>query len=93
MSDTYTQRRERRRWRCRSCDGISRDIDLLTAPNPSCDTVEINGCPHCKDCGDIFVLLCDESGCLRDANHGWPTGDDADAWNGYRNTCYGHSKA
>lgn len=82
--------RENRRWRCKSCNAVTLEPALLTAPSPFCDTYELTGCPNCKDCGDCFTLLCDEPGCEQEASGGWPTGNDADAWGGYRQTCYRH---
>lgn len=82
--------RENRRWRCRECGAVTLEPDLLTAPSPFCDTVELTGCPKCKQCDEGFDPLCDEDGCSAVAGCGWPTGDDADAWGGYRNTCHRH---
>ena len=82
--------RDNRRWRCKSCNAVTLEPALLTAPSPFCDTYELTGCPNCKDCGDCFTLLCDEPNCQREASCGWPTLDGADAWGGYRQTCYEH---
>lgn len=79
-----------RRWKCKLCSGVTLEPDLLTAPSPFCDTYQLTGCPGCKQCDEGFELLCDEPGCNRDASCGWPTGNEADAWGGYRQTCYKH---
>lgn len=80
-----------RRWRCMSCNYVSTDADLLRAPSPFDPEAELTGCPNCRDCGE-FRLLCDEPGCGREASSGWPTGDDSDAWGGYRQTCFDHNE-
>ena len=82
--------RDMQRWRCKFCDAVTLEKDLLTAPSPFCDTYELKGCPRCKDCQEGFVAVCDEPGCIREATSGWPTGDDSDAWGGYRRTCQTH---
>ena len=79
-----------RRWKCRSCGEVSREAELLTAPSPFDETDTLTGCPLCKGCSDGFDLLCDEDGCIQEAHCGWPTGDKADRWGGYRNTCGQH---
>ena len=80
-----------RGWLCMSCSYVSTDADLLRAPSPFDPSAELTGCPNCRDCGE-FRLLCDEPGCGREASGGWPTGDDSDAWGGYRQTCAEHYK-
>lgn len=82
--------REDRRWRCKSCHAVTLEPALLTAPSPFCDTYELTGCPECKDCSEGFTLLCDEPQCIAEATGGFPTGNDADAWGGYRQTCWRH---
>lgn len=82
--------REDRRWRCKNCGTVNLETALLTAPSPFCDTFDLTGCPGCKDCQEGFVLLCDEPLCNQEASGGWPTGNKADAWGGYRQTCYKH---
>lgn len=82
--------REDRRWKCKNCGVVTVEPALLTAPSPFCDTFELTGCPECKDCQEGFGLLCDEPQCNQEASGGWPTGNDADAWGGYRQTCYAH---
>lgn len=82
--------REDRRWKCNLCSSVTLEPALLTAPSPFGDTFELTGCPGCKQCDEGFSLLCDEPECKRDATGGWPTGNDADAWGGYRQTCFEH---
>ena len=82
--------RDTQRWRCRECRAISLSDELLTAPNPFCDTDEIKGCPACKGCTEGFSPVCDEPGCEAEAGCGWPTLDNVDAWGGYRSTCGKH---
>lgn len=84
--------REDRRWKCKNCGVVTLEPALLTAPSPFCDTFELTGCPGCKDCSEGFGLLCDEPGCNQEAGAGWPTGNDDDAWGGYRQTCYRHTR-
>ena len=84
--------RENRLWRCRACRDVTLEPALLTAPSPFCDTYELTACPECKCCDEGFAPICDEPGCNAESGCGWPTGNEADAWGGYRNTCYKHSK-
>lgn len=86
-------RKVMRRWKCRSCGDVSRETELLLAPSPFDDTDTLTGCPSCKGCSDGFDLLCDEDGCMQEAHLGWPTGDKADKFGGYRNTCGKHREA
>jgi hypothetical protein len=80
------------RWRCDYCGAVTLQPALLNAPSPFNADDILAACPNCKQCDVGFTLLCDEPGCNRDGGGcGWPTGDDADAWGGYRNTCYQHS--
>ena len=74
-----------KRLRCRECDRIFSESEILVAVNPfDCDQA-INGCPMCKSV-DCFELICDEPNCTRTAGCGFPTD------NGYRHTCYEHSE-
>lgn len=79
-----------RRWRCNLCRTVSPEGELLTAPSPFADTYELTACPKCKQCDEGFDQLCDEPGCTRGVNCGWPTGNKDDAWGGYRQTCSDH---
>lgn len=88
-----TRKTEDHRWRCRDCNAVSGHAGLLRAPSPFDPGQNITGCPSCKQCGSGFDELCDEPGCGYIAQNGWPTGDDSDAFGGYRRTCYQHSEA
>lgn len=79
-----------RRWRCKTCGETTLAPELLEAPSPFRPYDTLTGCPACRCC-EGFDLLCDEPECGREASCGWPTGNDADAWGGYRQTCYEHS--
>lgn len=84
---------EKRRWRCMACGTKTPEPNLLTAPSPFDADNTLTGCPECRQCDEGFELLCDEPGCDSRANCGWPTGNDGDAWGGYRNTCGKHMTA
>lgn len=73
-----------KRVRCHSCQGIIREVTLLTAPHPFCDGDVIMGCPQCKQC-DGFLPLCDVETCEEASTCGWPSEQ------GYRFTCFEHS--
>lgn len=77
-------------WKCGSCDKLVLDFALLRAPSPFDSDDILTGCPYCKQTSNSFDLMCDEPGCANTAHCGWPTGDDSDAWGGYRNTCFAH---
>lgn len=73
--------------KCRECDSPFPRLEVLTAPHPfdTSDGSKIEGCPYCKSAGDgLFILVCDEPDCQKEASAGTPTKD------GYRNTCYLH---
>lgn len=70
------------RWRCRECNYVCHEIDMLRAPNPFDATDTITGCPTCKTV-DSWIEVCDE--CDHEATCGTPTADG-----GYRRTCYDH---
>ena len=78
-----------RRWRCKSCAAVSFAHDLMTAKSPF-EGFALTACPECKCCDVGLALMCDETDCTQEASSGWPTGDSADAWGGYRQTCYQH---
>lgn len=73
------------RWRCKSCDAMLAQSELLQAPSPFDQQETLVACPKCRQCSDGFMNICDEPGCNREANCGWPTKDG-----GYRRTCYKH---
>ena len=77
---------DQRKWKCENCDEISLEKDLLEAVNPFDADQTINGCPTCKGVFG-FTEICDEPGCVRDANCGFPTPE------GYRRTCGDHMRA
>ena len=82
----------KQRWRCSNCDRIAANHQWLKAPHPFLPGHKTEGCPQCRTViGDIATLLCDEPGCTRDGDSGWPTGDLGDEWGGYRQTCGVHS--
>lgn len=84
---------EARRWRCNNCGAITANAGLLTAPSPFDPSDILTACPRCLCCDEGFALLCDEPWCNREARCGWPTGNDADAFGGYRQTCHNHFAA
>lgn len=71
------------RYRCTSCQAISTEKEVLSAINPFDSTDYVTGCPKCMSV-DNFENVCDEPGCDRTGNCGWPS--DA----GYRRTCGEH---
>lgn len=81
-----------RRWRCRNCEHVSAESELLTAASPFDPAQRLMACPLCKCCDEGFEMLCDEPGCQSEVSSGRPTGNASDAWGGYRNTCSKHSK-
>lgn len=83
---------QNRQWRCRTCDRISLEPALLTAPSPFDPDDILTGCPLCKGCDEGFAEICDEPGCTNEAGCGFPTGNGGDQWGGYRRTCSQHSK-
>lgn len=83
---------EHKRWRCNTCNRVSLETELLTAPSPFDPEDTLTGCPLCKGCDEGFEELCDEPNCMQQATGGWPTNDDSDQWGGYRRTCFKHSK-
>jgi len=83
---------EKNRFRCKACDEVTPYSALLKAPSPFDASDTLTACPVCKQCDVVFELLCDEDGCNDDATCGWHTGDNADQWGGYRNTCGRHWK-
>ena len=80
------------RWQCRNCKAVMLQSSLLKAESPFSRSDILIACPACKCCDQGFWLLCDEPGCSREVTGGWPTGNDADEWGGYRQTCDAHSK-
>jgi hypothetical protein len=82
-----------RRWRCENCNRISAEGSWLRAPHPFTGVTDIFGCPVCRTAfADTTTMICDEPGCERDGDSGWPTGDTSDQWGGYRVTCGLHSQ-
>lgn len=74
------------RWQCQSCDWTGDDAELLRAPNPFNPADTICGCPKCR-AADDFVNTCDEPGCDKEAQCGFPSPQ------GYRRTCSRHAYA
>ena len=81
------------RWKCKTCNAVTLESEMLFAESPFLSGDMLIACPACKHCEDGFWLLCDEPGCIREVTGGGPTGNKADEWGGYRQTCYVHSKA
>lgn len=79
-------RNQNSRWRCMSCEGISTESDILTAPNPFDDEFTIWGCPKCHNVIG-FELVCDEPGCNEKVTRGFPV---EEGFGGYRQTCHDH---
>lgn len=80
------------RWRCRTCEIIFAENDLLKAPNPF-DTEEIiNGCPRCKSVSKLDAI-CDEPDCEELNEYTCYTTNPSDEWSEYRNYCYEHIKS
>lgn len=73
-----------RRFLCDECWSAFREEELLKSPNPFDPSTEVTGCPNCFAV-DSMRLICDEPGCMNEADIGTPTPD------GYRNTCYKHA--
>jgi len=82
--------RDKSRWRCGNCCAVNFEPDMLTAPSPFDPTETLTACPSCKQCDEGFEKLCDEPGCNEVVGGGYPTGDNADEWGGYRHTCGKH---
>ena len=78
-----------KRWRCRACDTITLEPDLLRGPNPFDSEDILCGCPVCHEVNE-FDEICDEPNCESIASCGFPT-QEGDQWDGYRGTCYEHS--
>lgn len=57
------------KWKCTACGWSG--TELLSAPHPFLSEVTIDGCPGCREIGEI-VRLCDEPGCLRPSSGGYP---------------------
>lgn len=72
-----------KKWRCKYCDQVTVDGELLSAANPFDPSDRIAGCPNCKGV-DQFAELCDEPSCTESAGCGFPTQA------GYRHTCHNH---
>lgn len=73
-------------WRCNECDHRMDDGAVLkiTVPHPKGGApVPVGQCPECGAV-DQFTNVCDEPGCRKDADCGWP--DDK----AYRRTCGDH---
>jgi hypothetical protein len=71
-------------WRCGTCDWRGVESEIMRAENPFGGD-ELQGCPNCGEVNG-FVNVCDEPGCTKDAECGWPS--EA----GYRRTCGDHWK-
>lgn len=71
------------KWYCANCDW--RGEKYLIAENPFDPSENITGCPKCKEANSLEAA-CDEPECKQPATCGFPTD------NGYRRTCFKHSK-
>ena len=69
--------------KCRECDWIGTDTDVLRGANPFNDSESVYGCPNCLSV-DSMQPVCDHQDCWKLATCGTPTKD------GYRSTCGEH---
>lgn len=82
---------ENNRWRCKSCDAVTLEPDLLTAPSPFDPTETLYGCPQCKQCGPGYDQLCDEIGCGDLVCAGVQIVNASGGRDGYRLVCGKHA--
>ena len=73
-----------KKFRCKDCDHVCTDAEILTAPNPFYPDERVCGCPKCLAVNQL-VGACDEPGCDAFSSCGGPTPD------GYRLTCGKHA--
>ena len=71
--------------KCKECHWLGTWGQVLKAPNPFDVTMNIRGCPSCKEVEIIFDV-CDEPGCEDFATCGFPVKDERE----YRRTCGAH---
>lgn len=85
-----TRKTDQEKWQCDNCEEIFLQSAFLKAASPFDSEALLHGCPVCKNCTDGFTQLCDEPSCKEATSCGFPTGDDNDAFGGYRRTCGKH---
>ena len=73
------------RYRCKVCNWIGGDKEMLKASSPFDAEDTLRACPECKQCTEGFDLLCNISGCKEIGDCGFPT-----KMHGYMWTCYKH---
>jgi hypothetical protein len=88
-----TRKLENQKISCDTCGAEFLQPELLQAVNPFDAEDSVFGCPKCNHCNEGFTVLCDESGCKKDASCGFPTGDNDDEFGGYRRTCGDHMRS
>ena len=71
------------RFKCKQCDEIVLQREILEAPNPFDDHDILHGCPECRSV-DSFQLVCETDGCKQIAECGVNTQD------GYKCLCAQH---
>lgn len=74
-----------KKWKCKECDTITDDDQILIKNNPFVEKHIIQGCPSCFSVNSLQIV-CDEYGCEKVATFGYSTDD------GFINTCGEHIK-
>ena len=75
------------KYRCRYCDWLGADSELLKAPSPFDGEDILRACPECKQCANGFDLICSIPGCEGIGGCGFPTRAHGYIW-----TCHKHWK-
>ena len=78
---------DKKEWRCKACNTITLEINLLHGVSPFNKNETLTGCPECLS-AEEFEEICDEPGCESVASMGFPT--EQKGFGGYRRTCYKH---
>ena len=73
-----------KKFRCKDCDHVCTETEILTAQNPFDLADVLHGCPKCFAVGELLGV-CDEPGCDAFSSCGGRTPD------GYRTTCGKHA--
>lgn len=58
-------------YRCRSCDHVFSDDNILMGKHPFTPDFTVYGCPNCKDV-ENFDVICDAHLCNKDVSGGKP---------------------